>query len=180
MTGKPGSSSSSPGCSTPQMLVVGVVMLMGVNYWMQQTQPRMGMEPALAPGTSAEDATTRNLALSRLQGQLRERDARISDLEKRLQDAQRADHATLGAQPPQVPAEARKRLEEAPPKPRAEPAAVPGGSPSTVVVQVSPNGAGAAPAADAGGGDGVEVPLEDVFPDKMRKAKKHSDLFISF
>ena len=183
MTSRPGSSSSSPGCSTPQMLVVGVVMLMGVNYWMQQNQPRsMGMEPVLAPGTSAEDATTRNLVLSKLQGQLRERDTRISDLEKRLQDAQRADHATLGAQPPQVPTEARKRLEEAPPKPRTEPAAVPGGAPSsTVVVQVSPSGAGAAPAGDAAaGGELVEVPADEVFPDKLRKAKKYSDLFVSF
>ena len=120
-----------------------------------------------------EDATTRNLALARLHNQLKERDATIGELEAKLEEAQHSHRATLEAQPPKPevprPPEPAKRPPELKAVPAvAEPAASTAASTAVVV------------ASGAASGELVDVPPDTVFPDKLRKCTKGSDLFISF
>ena len=139
----------SPGLSTPQMLVIGAVLLMGANMFMQRSQPQV---TATQAGTLPEAATPRNLALTKLQDQLHERDLRISELQKL-----KATQATLGTQP-------------------LVQAVVASTAPPKEVVWVKQAVAGEEVPPD----ERVNVPADEVFPDELRRCRKNSDLFISF
>eukprot|EP00908_Phaeocystis_cordata_P010200 Transcript_21042.p1 GENE.Transcript_21042~~Transcript_21042.p1 ORF type:complete len:807 (+),score=158.02 Transcript_21042:127-2421(+) len=158
--------------SVPQILVLGVLALMGANYYMRISSSSQRY-PASKPG-APEDATTRNLALARLHNQLKERDATIGELEAKLEEAQHSHRATLEAQPPKPevprPPEPAKKPPELKAVPSvAEPAESTAASTAVVVA-----------AGGAASGELVDVPPDTVFPDKLRKCTKGSDLFISF
>jgi len=145
------------GLSLPQILLAGVLVLMGANYYMRVSdQPKLS--PASKPGTP-DDVTPRNLALIK---QLKERDATVAELEAKLEEAQHSKRMTLEAQPPERTTAPRKPLA------KVEGEATPM---STAVVVAS----GA-----AGGGELVDIPEDLDFPVKLRKCTKGSDLFISF
>lgn len=146
-------------------------MLVAGNYYYSSRSSQPRRTQASAPGSAPDDATTRNLALAKLQSRLRERDSTIRQLEAQIQEAQHAQHAALSAQPPSKPADAPK-------------AVVPVGTPSEAAPASSASSASTAVVlrdeAAAGGGELVDVPTDLVFPDALRKSLKGSDLFISF
>ena len=85
-------------------------MLVAGNYYYSSRSSQPRRTQASVPGSAPDDATTRNLALAKLQSRLRERDSTIRQLEAQIQEAQHAQHAALSAQPPSKPADAPKAV----------------------------------------------------------------------
>ena len=140
-------------------------MLVGGNYYYSSSSSQPQRAQASAPGSAPDDATTRNLALAKLQSRLRERDSTIRQLEAQIKEAQHTQHAALSSQPPSKPADAPKAVASVGTPSEAAPA-------STAVVLRDE--------AAVGEGELVDVPTDLVFPDALRKSLKGSDLFISF
>ena len=154
----------------PRALILGVLMLVGGNYFMQGRSQPQRSQAAAAPG-SPDDATTRNLALSKLQNRLRERDATVRQLEVQIEEAQRTQHAALSSQPPPTrsdgPADA--------PRKASQPAEGVSAAPVATLGEAAPTSTAVALT-----GELVDVPADTVFPEALRKCAKGSDLFISF
>ena len=146
-------------------------MLVAGNYYYSSRSSQPRRTQASAPGSAPDDATTRNLALAKLQSRLRERDSTIRQLEAQIQEAQHAQHAALSAQPPSKPADAPKAVAPVGTPSEAAPASSASSASTAVVLRDE---------AAAGGGELVDVPTDLVFPDALRKSLKGSDLFISF
>ena len=164
----PGQESTGPSLSVPRALILGVLMLVAGNYYYSSRSSQPHRTQASAPGSAPDDATTRNLALAKLQSRLRERDSTIRQLEAQIQEAQHAQHAALSAQPPSKPADAPKAVAPVGTPSEAAPAS---SAASAVVLRDE---------AAVGGGELVDVPTDLVFPDALRKSLKGSDLFIGF
>ena len=158
----PGQERAGPSFSVPRALILGVLMLVGGNYYYSSSSGQPQRSQAAAPGSAPDDATTRNLALAKLQSRLRERDSTIRQLEAQIEEAQHGQHAALSSQPPSKPAEA----------PKASQAATSEAAPTSTAVVLRDEA--------AVGGELVDVPTDLVFPDALRKSLKGSDLFISF